>query len=131
MSLAVLSRLFDWCDALVVVRPETLIRWHRAGSRATVACDFFVAATATFRLLYVFVVIEHGSRRLVRVAVTAHPTAAWTLQQVREVVGSDRAHQSLIHDRDSIFARSMDESIRNLGLTVLKSPPHSPKANAI
>ena len=37
----------------------------------------------------------------------------------------------LIHDRDSIFARSLDESIRNLGLTVLKSPPHSRKANAI
>ncbi len=66
-----------------------------------VACDFFVAITATFRLLYVFVVIEHRSRRY------------------------------LIHDRDSIFARSLDESIRNLGLTVLKSPPHSPKANAI
>ena len=131
MSLAVLSRLFDWCDALVVVRPETLIRWHRAGSRAIVACDFFVAVTATFRLLYVFVVIEHGSRRVVRVAVTAHPTAAGALQQLREVVGFDRAHQYLVHDRDSIFARSLDESIRNLGLTVLKSPPHSPKANAI
>jgi len=96
-----------------------------------VACDFFVAITATFRLLYVFVVIEHGSRRLVRIAVTAHPTAAWTLQQLREVVGFDRARRYLIHDRDSIFARSLDESIRNLGLTVLKSPPHSPKANAI
>jgi len=90
-----------------------------------------VAVTATFRLLYVFVVIEHGSRRVVRVAVTAHPTAAWTLQQLREVVGFDRAHQYLIHDRDSIFARSLDESIGNLGLTVYKSPPHSPRANAI
>ena len=59
-----------------------------------------MAVTATFRLLYVFVAIEHGSRYL-------------------------------IHDRGSIFARSLDESIRNLGLTVLKSPPHSPKANAI
>ena len=44
---------------------------------------------------------------------------------MREVVGFDRAHQYLIHDRDSIFARSLDESIRNLGLTVLKSPPMS------
>jgi putative transposase len=65
------------------------------------------------------------------VAVTAHPSAAWTLQQLREVVGFDRAREYLIHDRDSIFARSLDESIRNLGLTVLKSPPRSPKANAI
>ena len=106
----------------------TFLRNH---GRAIVACDFVVVVTATFRLLYVFVVIEHGSRRLVRVAVTAHPSAAWTLQQLREVVGFDRAHQYLIHDRDSIFARSLDESIRNLGLTVLKSPPHSPKANAL
>jgi transposase InsO family protein len=50
---------------------------------------------------------------------------------LREVVGFDRARHYLIHDRDGIFARSLDESIRNLGLTVLKSPPHSPKANAI
>ena len=51
--------------------------------------------------------------------------------QLREVIGFDHARRSLIHDRDSIFARNLDESIRNLGLTVLKSPPHSPKANAI
>jgi len=40
-----------------------------------IACDFFVAVTATFRLLYVFVVIEHCSRRLILCNVTAHPTA--------------------------------------------------------
>ncbi len=75
--------------------------------------------------------LERGAKPRRVGAATAHPTAAWTLQQLREVVGFDRAHQYLIHDRDSIFARSLDESIRNLGLTVLKSPPHSPKANAI
>ena len=90
-------------------RWSTLLRNH---ARATVACDFFVAVTATFRRLYVFVVIEHGSRRLVRVAVTPHPSAAWTLQQLREVVGFDRAHQYLIHDRHSIFARRLDDSTR-------------------
>jgi transposase InsO family protein len=79
----------------------------------------------------VFVVIEPGSRRPVRVAVTAHPSAAWTLRQLREVIGFDHSRRYLIHDRDSIFARSLDVSISNLGLTVLKSPPHSPKANAI
>ena len=63
--------------------------------------------------------------------ITQHPTADWTLQQLREAVGSGDAHRYLLHDRDSIFARSLDESIRNLGMTVLKSPPYSPKANAI
>ena len=48
-----------------------------------------------------------------------------------EGVGLDHAHRYLIHDRDSILARSLDDSISNLGLTVLKSPPHSPQANAI
>jgi transposase InsO family protein len=67
----------------------------------------------------------------VRVAVTAHPTAEWTLRQLREVIGLDDDYRYLLHDRDSIFARSMDGSIRNLGLTVLRSPPRSPKANAI
>lgn len=53
------------------------------------------------------------------------------LQQLREMVGFDHAHRYLIHDRDSIFARHPDESIKALGLTVLKSPPRCPKANAI
>ena len=84
-----------------------------------VACDFFVAVTATFRLLYVFVVIEHGARRLLHLNVTAHPTAAWTLQQLREALGYEDRYRYLIHDRDSIFAKSLDESIERLGL---KSP---------
>jgi putative transposase len=212
MSLVLLSKLFDWRDALIIVRPETLIRWHRAGWRllwrwkcrpgrpaiplelrqfirrmatenrlwgeerianelllklgirisprtvrkympkrpagcprgdqrwstflrnhaqAVIACDFFVAVTATFRLLYVFVVIHHRSRRLVHFNVTAHPTSAWTLQQLREAVGYEECYRYLIHDRDSIFAKSLDQSIARLGMMVLKSPFQSPEANAI
>ena len=100
-------------------------------AKAILACDFFVAVTVTFRVLYVIVVIEHGSRRPVRVDVTAHPNAGWTLQQLREVIGLDDTRRYLIYDRDSIFARHLDESIKALGLTVLKSPPRCPKANAI
>jgi putative transposase len=212
VSLAILARMFDWRNALVVVQPATMIRWHRSGwrlfwrfksrsgrpripievralirrmavengswgeeriadellvklgirvsprtvrkympkrpagrprgdqrwamflknhAKAIVACDFFVAATVTFRLVYVFVVIEHGSRRLARVDVTAHPSAEWTLQQLREVIGYEDAYRYLLHDRDSIFARHLDESIRALGLSVLESPARCPKANAI
>jgi putative transposase len=219
ISLALFTKLFDWRDAVVLVRPATIIRWHQLGwrlfwrskcragrppipvelrllirrmalenpiwgeerianellvklnirvsprtvrkympkrpagqprgdqrwstflknhAKAILACDFFVTVTATFRMLYVFVVIEHGSRRLKHgsrrlkhVAVTAHPSADWTLQQLREVVGDDNTHRYLLHDRDSIFAKHLDESIEALGLKVLKSPPRSPKANAI
>ena len=74
---------------------------------------------AKFRMLYV--VIEHGTRRLAHVNVTAHPSASWTLQQLREVVG-DANHKYLIHDRDAIFAKHLDNSIRALGVEVLRSP---------
>lgn len=68
--------------------------------------------------MYVFVVIEHGSRRLIHCNVTAHPSAAWTLQQLREVVGYGDRYRFLIHDRDCIFASKLDESIRALGIRV-------------
>jgi hypothetical protein len=212
ISLALLTRLFDWQNAIVIVRPKTIIRWHRAGwrlfwrfkcklgrppipaelralirrmaaenpvwgeerianelliklgirvsprtvgkylpkrppgqprgdqrwatflrnhARAILACDFFVAVTATFRLLYVFVVIEHVRRRLADVGVTNHPPADWTLQQLRELLGDDGTHRYLSHDRDSIFARHLDNSIRALGLKVLRTPFRSPKSNSI
>jgi transposase InsO family protein len=109
-------------------RWSTFLKNHAA---AIVACDFFVAVTDTFRVLYVFVVIEHGTRRLAHMNVTARPSAAWTLQQLREAVGDTQQHQYLIHDRDAIFAKHLDSSIRALGLEVLRSPISSPKANAV
>jgi putative transposase len=90
-----------------------------------------LAVTATFRSLYVFVVIHHASRRLVHFNVTEHPTAAWTLQQLREAIGEEEGYRYLLHDRDTIFANHLDASIRTFGLKVLKSPPRSPQANAI
>jgi transposase InsO family protein len=212
VSLAVLARLFKWRDAIVIVRPSTVVRWHRMGwrifwnwksragrppislelqglirrmatenplwgeerianellvklgvrvsprtvrkympkqrpgvprgdqrwatflknhARAIIACDFFVAVNATFRMLYVFVVVEHGARRLAHINVTSHPSADWTLQQLREVVGDGGGLRYLIHDRDRIFARHLDDSIRALGVEVLRSPIASPKANSI
>ena len=77
-------------------RPRGDLRWStflKSHARAILACDFFVAVTATFRMLYVFVVIEHGTRRLAHVNVTTHPSAAWTLQQLREVIARRRRPQ--------------------------------------
>lgn len=115
-------------------RPRGDQRWStflRNHAKAIVACDFFVVVTAAFRLLYVLVLIEHGSRRLLHFNVTSYPSAAWTLQQLREAVDGDAGHRYLLHDRDSIFASGLDQSIEHLGLRVLRSPAHSPKANAI
>ena len=63
--------------------------------------------------------------------VTAHPGADWTLQQLREVVADTDDYEYLIHDRDRIFAKQLDDSIRALGIAALRSPFASPKANAI
>ena len=94
-------------------RPRGDQRWStflKNHAKSLIACDFFVAVTATFRLLYVFVVIHHRSRRLVHFNVTEHPTAAWTLQQLRHAVGDEECFRYLLHDRDSIFTKHLDES---------------------
>jgi hypothetical protein len=173
ITLAMLSRLIDWRAVLTIVKPDTLIRWHRTGFRlfwrwksraldrpplppavqqliaamaranvtwgeeriaaelllklglrvsprtvrrymppsrrprghlssrrwstfvrnqagAMLACDFFVTITARFRTLYVFVVLDVGTRRIAHWNVTEHPTAAWTMQQFRACVPGDQ-----------------------------------------
>ena len=107
---------------------RTFVRNH---AQAIVACDFCVVVTITFRLLYVFVLMEHATRRILHINVTAHPTASWTLQQLREALPADHRYRFLIHDRDSIFSAQLDRSIQHLGLRVLKTPPQSPQANAL
>jgi hypothetical protein len=67
------------------------------------AVDFFVVPTVTYRLLFVLVMLAHNRRRIVHVAVTAHPTAAWTTQQLREAFPWDEAPRYLIRDRDHAF----------------------------
>jgi transposase InsO family protein len=109
-------------------RWRTFVRNH---AQAIIACDFCVVVTATFRLLYVFVLMEHATRRIVHCNVTAHPTAHWTLQQLREAIPADHGYRFLLHDRDSIFSQPLDQHIRHLGLRVLKTPPQSPQANAL
>jgi transposase InsO family protein len=212
--MAAVSRVFDWPMALVVVKPDTLIRWHRKGfrlfwrwkskptgrprlpkdlrrliremavenptwgeerianelklklgirvsprtvekylrvggpvrtpepkqrwltfvhnhARVIVAADFFVVVTASFRILYVLVIVELGTRRILHHNVTAHPTAEWTLQQFREALPADHPYRFVIHDRDSIFSRQLDRHVTDLGVRVLRTPIRAPRANAI
>ena len=174
-ALVALARLFEWRTALVIVKPETFVKWHRhafrffwrcksrpsgrpplpknlralirkiaqenptwgeerianelllklglrvaprtvgkylrtdrprpaSGQRwstfvrnhaqAIVACDFFISVTATFRILYVFIAMEVGSRRIVHSNATEHPTAEWTRQQFREFLAFDHPYDS-------------------------------------
>ena len=95
-----------------------------------VACDFMVAVTAQFQLLYVLVILELGSRRILQRNVTAHPTAEWTLQQFREGLSGETPFRFVIHDRDCIFSVELDkELVQGFGVKSLKTPPQSPKAS--
>ena len=108
-------------------RWSTFVRNHAHG---VVACDFFVSVTASFRILYVFVALEVGSRRLVHFNVTEHPTAEWTLQQLREALPGDSDCKFLLHDRHKTFAASLDEEVESWGIHILRSPVRMPTANA-
>jgi transposase InsO family protein len=94
-----------------------------------VAADFFVVPTATYRLLFVLVLLAHDRRRIRHVAVTAHPTAAWTAQQLREAFPWDEAPRYLIHDRDHAFD-SLGILAKAMGIEEVLTAPRAPWQNA-
>jgi putative transposase len=106
---------------------NTFVRNH---ARALVACDFMVAVTARFQSLFIFVVMELGSRRILHCNVTPHPTADWTIQQLRDAIPSDHEYRFLIHDRHATFSSELDAAVVALGLEVVKTPIRTPQANA-
>ena len=91
------------------------------------AADFFIVPTATCRLLFVLIVLAHDRRRIVHVAVTAHPTAAWTAQQLRDAFPWDQAPRFLLHDRDHAFDGLTATA---MGLHEVLTAPRSPWQNA-
>jgi len=105
----------------------TLVHNH---AQAIVSCDFFVVFTARFRILYVVVIMELGRRQILHHNVTAHPSAEWTLQQFREALTEEHPYRFLIHDRDSIFSKDLDQAVTAMGVRILKTPMRAPKANA-
>jgi putative transposase len=114
-------------DRLCSERWMTFVKNH---AKAILACDFFVTVTANFRILYVLVIMEIGSRRIVHFNVTDHPTSEWTLQQFREAIRANDVMRFLIHDRDSIYSADLDSAIESMSLKILKTPVRAPTANA-
>jgi len=70
-----------------------------------VSIDFFTVPTLRFQVLYVFLVLAHDRRRVLHFNVTAHPTAEWTGQQLREAFPFEQLPRYLLRDRDAIFGR--------------------------
>jgi putative transposase len=100
-----------------------------------VSVDFFTVPTASFRVLFVFVVLAHHRRRVVHFNVTEHPTAAWTAQQILEAFPEDTAPRYLIRDRDQIYGECFRHHLRDLGtsevLTAAQSPWQNPFAERL
>ena len=94
-----------------------------------VSIDFFTVPTATFRVLFVLVVLAHHRRRVIHFNVTEHPTALWTGQQVVEAFPDDTAPRYLLRDRDQIYGDEFCKRVRGLGITEVKIAPQSPWQN--
>ena len=98
-------------------------------ARQIMAADLFVVPTVTFRLLFVLVILAHDRRRIVHVAVTAHPTAAWTAQQLRNAFPENETPRYLLHDRDSVFAH-VATTLDGMNIQDVRTAPRSPWQNA-
>jgi putative transposase len=95
-----------------------------------VSTDFFVVPTATFRLLFVFVVLSHERRRVLHFAVTTHPTAEWTAQQLIDAFPWDTTPRYLLRDRDGSYGRAFEQTTRAMEIQEVLTAPHSPWQNA-
>ena len=94
--------------------------------KSMVSVDFFTVPTIRFQILYVFLVLAHHRRRILHFAVTARPTAEWTVQQLREAFPWDTAPGYLLRDCDRIFGQAFVHQVRAMGIREVLSAPRSP-----
>ena len=94
--------------------------------RELVSIDFLTVPTATFRVLYVLVVLAHDRRRVVHFNVTEHPTAAWTAQQMIEAFPEETAPRFLLRDRDQIYGEEFRRRVAGMRIEEVMTAPHSP-----
>jgi len=132
-QLPVASSCHDWANVASSTADQTrFLRrtafWKNHAAK-TAAIDFFVVPTATFRLLYVFLVLSPDRRRVVHFNVTANPSAAWTAQQVIEAFPFDSAPKYLVRDNDGIYGEVFRDRVRGLGIADVPITPRSPWQN--
>ena len=114
--------------------PEARQRWRnflRNHREVLAAMDFFTVPTATFRVLYVFFVIQHSRRTVLHVRVTEHPTAGWIIQQLREAFPFDSAPRHLIFDNDKTYGADVLAVIEHMGIRCKQITPYCPWQNGV
>ena len=94
--------------------------------RQLVSVDLFTVPTVRFQVLYVFLVLAHERRRILHFHVTAHPTAEWIAQQLRNAFPWDSVPRYLLRDRDRIFGNEFTRQVLDMGMQEVLSAPRSP-----
>ena len=112
----------------LTVSQATVSKYNHASD--LVALDFFMVPTATFRVLFVLIMLTHSRRRLVHVNVTEHPTAEWAARQLLEACPLEESPRYLIRDRDSVYGDRFSHQAKTLNIDELIIAPRSPWQNA-
>jgi len=128
---------YDVCQASIakyMVKPtgppsqtwHTFIRNHMT---EIVAIDFFTVHTATFKTLYVFLVLSFDRRKIIHFNVTRNPTSTWTSLQLTQAFPFDSSPRFLIRDRDGIYGQKVLDTLKILGVEQVVISPRSPWQN--
>lgn len=115
------------------VRPpsQTWKTFLRSHADTLWACDFIQVTDVFFRSLFIFVIVELGSRRVVHLGVTRHPTDAWVAQQLREATPFQQGPKYLIRDNDRKYGERFATVAQGTSIDVVRTPIRAPKANAV
>ena len=114
--------------------PEPAKRWlafMRNHREVIAAMDFFTVPTLTFGVLYCFLILAHDRRRILHFNVTANPTGAWVMQQLREAFPYEFAPKYLIFDRDAKFDPDVVAAVRTMGSQPIRTSFQSPWQNGV
>jgi putative transposase len=94
--------------------------------KTLVSLDFFVVPTATFRVLFVLLILAHDRRRVVHFNVTSDPSAEWTAQQLVQAFPDETAPRYLLRDRDRVYGKYFRRRVKDLGIEEVLTAPCSP-----
>jgi putative transposase len=97
----------------------------------TAAIDMFIVATATFRILYTLIVLDHDRRKIIHLGVTENPTQVWLSHQMTEAFPWDTAPRHLLRDRDASYGPLFRTRVKGMGVEEVATAPRSPWQNAL